>query len=206
MSFLATLSDTGVVAVIRGASAADAITTAEALLRGGVTGIEITYSTPDCCRAIAEVRDAHPDDALLGVGTVTSPEQLHAAVDAGAAFGVSPHTDATILEAANDRALPFLAGAITPTEVVAAHRGGAAAVKIFPGSLVGPGYLKALKGPLPTIPLMPTGGVSVGNMADWFAAGAIAVGMGGNLAAGAPEDVEAAARAARAEFERIRAG
>jgi 2-dehydro-3-deoxyphosphogluconate aldolase / (4S)-4-hydroxy-2-oxoglutarate aldolase len=97
----------------------------------------------------------------------------------------------------------MLPGAITPTEVVAAWDAGAACVKLFPGSLVGPDYLKALRGPLPDIPLMPTGGVSAENLGQWFAAGAVAVGMGGNLAKGSPAEVEAAARATAAALAAV---
>jgi 2-dehydro-3-deoxyphosphogluconate aldolase/(4S)-4-hydroxy-2-oxoglutarate aldolase len=205
VAFLDTLSQTGVVAVIRGSSAANAIAISEALIRGGITGIEITYTTPDCCDAIAHMAKAYGSQAVIGVGTVTSVEQMHAAAEAGASFGVSPHFDAAIVKAAVDRGMPFMPGAITPTEVVTAYQAGATAIKIFPGSLVGPDYLKALKGPLPHIPLMPTGGVSAGNMDQWFAAGAVAVGMGGNLAKGSPDEVEAAAKATKAVLDRIRA-
>jgi 2-dehydro-3-deoxyphosphogluconate aldolase/(4S)-4-hydroxy-2-oxoglutarate aldolase len=97
----------------------------------------------------------------------------------------------------------MLPGAITPTEVVAAWDAGATCVKLFPGSLVGPDYLKALRGPLPDIPLMPTGGVSAENLGQWFAAGAVAVGIGGNLAKGSAAEVEAAARATAAALAAV---
>jgi 2-dehydro-3-deoxyphosphogluconate aldolase/(4S)-4-hydroxy-2-oxoglutarate aldolase len=118
---------------------------------------------------------------------------------------VSPHTDEALLAAAKERQVPFLPGALTPTEVVRAFRAGAACVKLFPGSAVGPGYLKALRGPLPHIPLMPTGGVDEKNLAEWLAAGAVAVGMGGNLATGGPEQIEAAARRVAARLGEARA-
>lgn len=191
--FVTRLSATGIVAVIRAASVDAALACTRALVRGGVTGIEITFSTPGAADAIAQARRELPD-ALIGAGTVLDQASLAAACDAGAAFLVSPHTDETLLDAARERDVPFLPGALTPTEVVRAHRAGAACVKLFPGSAVGPGYVKALRGPLPHIPLMPTGGVDEKNLGEWFAAGVVAVGMGGSLATGTPEAVEAAAR------------
>jgi 2-dehydro-3-deoxyphosphogluconate aldolase/(4S)-4-hydroxy-2-oxoglutarate aldolase len=168
-----------------------------------VTGIEITFSTPGAAEAIAEARRELPD-ALVGAGTVLDWASLTAACDAGATFLVSPHTDEALLEAARERGVPFLAGALTPTEVVRAHRAGATCVKLFPGSAVGPSYVKALRGPLPHIPLMPTGGVDENNLGEWFAAGVVAVGMGGALATGTPEAVEAAARRVSAALRAVR--
>ena len=205
MAFIDTLKATGVVAVIRGSSADEAVAMSEALLRGGVTGIEITYSTPDCCAAIQRVAaTASETGAVVGVGTVRSVDQLLAARDAGATFAVSPHFDRAIVSRAVQENIPMLPGAITPTEVVTAFDAGATVIKIFPGSLVGPSYLKALRGPLPDIPLMPTGGVSVENMGEWFEAGAVAVGMGGKLASGTPATIEAAAAAVSNELALIR--
>ena len=179
---------------LRGANSQQAIDWSAALIRGGVTGIEITYSTPNCCDAIKAVKDQYAD-AAVGVGTVRTVDQLIEAHEAGATYAVSPHFDADIVACAVERGIPMLPGAITPTEVIRAHEAGASVVKLFPGSLVGPSYAKALKGPLPEIPLMPTGGVSVSNMAEWFAAGVVAVGMGGNLAKGTANEVESAAHA-----------
>ena len=202
--FVTRLSATGVVAVIRAASVEAALACTRSLVRGGVTGIEITFSTPGAAEAIAEARRELPG-ALVGAGTVLDQASLAAACDAGAAFLVSPHTDEGLLDAARERDVPFLPGALTPTEVVRAHRAGAACVKLFPGSAVGPGYVKALRGPLPHIPLMPTGGVDENNLGEWFAAGVVAVGMGGSLATGTPEAVEAAARRVSAALRAVRA-
>jgi 2-dehydro-3-deoxyphosphogluconate aldolase / (4S)-4-hydroxy-2-oxoglutarate aldolase len=118
---------------------------------------------------------------------------------------VSPHTDASLIARAVERGVPFLAGALTPTEVVQAFRAGATCVKLFPGSAVGPSYLKALRGPLPHIPLMPTGGVDEHNLGEWLAAGAVAVGMGGKLVQGSPEAIEAAARRVSVALSHARA-
>lgn len=204
MPFIDQLRELGIVAVIRGKSADDAVAMGEALVRGGVRGIEITYSTPDCCSAIRRMKAASKD-ACVGVGTVLTVTQLEEAVAAGAAYAVSPHFDEAIMAAAKRLGIPMLPGAITPTEVVRAWQAGAACIKLFPGSLVGCEYVKALKGPLPQIPLMPTGGVSLDNLHEWFAAGVVAVGMGGNLAKGSPAEIEAAARAASAKLHEVRA-
>ena len=200
MNFLSTLARIRVVAVIRGTSADHAVAMAEALIRGGVLGIEITYSTPDCCAAIRRVVAKAPPEAAIGVGTVLTAAQLSDAVAAGATYAVSPHSDLTLIAEARRLGLPILPGAITPTEIVTAWNAGATCIKLFPGSLVGVDYVKALKGPLPHIPLMPTGGVSLDNLHEWFAAGVVAVGMGGNLAKGTPAEIEVAARAVRARL------
>lgn len=205
MPFIDQLRDIGVVAVIRGKSADDAVAMGEALVRGGVRGIEITYSTPDCCAAIRRMKCNAPADASIGVGTVMTVAQLEDAVSAGAAYAVSPHFDDAIMTAAKRLNIPMLPGAITPTEAVRAWQAGATCIKLFPGSLVGPDYVKALKGPLPQIPLMPTGGVSLDNMHEWFAAGVVAVGMGGNLAKGTPTEIETAARATMEKLRTARA-
>jgi 2-dehydro-3-deoxyphosphogluconate aldolase/(4S)-4-hydroxy-2-oxoglutarate aldolase len=192
-AFLQSLRATGVVGVIRAPSAESAVEIGHALARGGVTGIEVTFSTPGAAKAILRLREALPD-ALVGAGTVLDANQLAAACAAGALFLVSPHFDEQLVGAANERGVPFLPGAFTATEVVRAWNAGAACVKLFPGSAVGPGYVKALRGPLPHIPLMPTGGADENNLADWLEAGAVAVGMGGKLATGSIEDIETAAR------------
>jgi 2-dehydro-3-deoxyphosphogluconate aldolase/(4S)-4-hydroxy-2-oxoglutarate aldolase len=204
MAFLDDLNRTGVVAVIRGASADAAVAMAEALVAGGVFGIEITYSTPDCCAAIRRAKALLPSTALVGVGTVLTVDQLEAARDAGATYAVSPHTDEAIVRRAVNLGLPMLPGAVTPTEIVRAHQLGASCVKLFPGSAVDPDYLKAVRAPLPHIPLMPTGGVALDNMHLWFAAGAVAVGMGGNLAKGTPAEITAAAKLVAAKLAFIR--
>lgn len=202
--FLGQLSSVGVVAVIRAASVDHAVATSHALVRGGVVGIEITFSTPGAAEAIRRVRAELPA-ALVGAGTVLERGELDEAIDAGASFLVSPHLDESLVAAAREREVPFLPGALTPTEIVRAHRAGASCVKLFPGSLVGPSYVKALRGPLPDIALMPTGGVDETNLADWLRAGVVAVGMGGALATGSPDTIEGAARRVSQVLARARA-
>jgi len=204
MSFIDHLRHVGVVAIIRGRSADEAVAMGEALIQGGVLGVEVTYSTPGCCDAIRRLASNAPKEAAIGVGTVLTTAQLDDAVAAGATYIVSPHTDEVLINHAKRLGIPSLPGAITPTEVVRAWQLGATVIKLFPGSLVGPDYLKALRAPLPQIPIMPTGGVSLDNVHEWFAAGAVAVGMGGNLAKGTPAEITAAARQVRARLDELR--
>jgi 2-dehydro-3-deoxyphosphogluconate aldolase/(4S)-4-hydroxy-2-oxoglutarate aldolase len=178
---LEALRSAGVVAVLRAPSADKALRTVEALLAGGITGIEVTYSTPDAAEVIAELARRHGDALHLGAGTVITVEQARSAVEAGAKFLVSPGTDARLGQAMLDTGAGVFLGALTPSEVMAAVQIGAHAVKIFPASLGGPSYLKALRGPFPAVPLMPTGGVSADNVGAWLAAGAVAVGAGSDL-------------------------
>jgi 2-dehydro-3-deoxyphosphogluconate aldolase/(4S)-4-hydroxy-2-oxoglutarate aldolase len=201
--FLKTLSEVTVVAVIRAASADAAVATSHALVRGGVTGIEVTFSTPGAADAIRRVKEELPS-ALIGAGTVLEIAELDAACDAGAKFLVSPHFDPALLDRARERGVPYLPGALTPTEIVRAWKAGASCVKLFPGSAVGPGYVKAIRGPLPDVPLMPTGGVDEKNLGEWLKAGVVAVGMGGALATGTLDEIEVASRRIMGVLKTIR--
>jgi len=178
---LTKISELGVLAVIRGPSPELTVKMVEALIAGGVKGIEITYSTPNAAQVVKTLADKFGADILLGMGTLTKVEQAAEAKAAGAQFLVSPHCNPDLAKAMVSSGLAVMVGALTPTEVELAYRLGADVVKIFPGALVGPSYIKALKGPLPEIPMMPTGGGSIDNVADWFAAGVVAVGAGSEL-------------------------
>jgi 2-dehydro-3-deoxyphosphogluconate aldolase/(4S)-4-hydroxy-2-oxoglutarate aldolase len=171
----------GLLAVIRGPSKNLTITMVKALISGGVTGIEITYSTPQAEDVVRDLRDAYGDSILLGMGTLTKPEQSRTAKEAGANFIVSPICEPALVRAMVESGLATMAGALTPTEIFQAHHMGIDIVKLFPGSLAGPKYIKAIHGPLPDIDIMPTGGVSRDNLRDWFEAGAVAVGAGSAL-------------------------
>lgn len=171
----------GLLAVIRGPDPDLTFKMVAALIEGGVSGIEITYSTPDAAQVVAALDREYGDAIVLGMGTLLEPRQAGEAQDAGARFLVSPHCDAELARAMAATGLPFMLGGLTPTEVVQAHRLGSSVVKLFPGALGGPSYLKALRGPFPHIPIMPTGGVSAANVAEWLAAGAFAVGAGSEL-------------------------
>ncbi len=180
------LKAAGVVAVVRTDSADLAVQVVHALARGGVIAAEVTFTVPNAADAIARLQDDYeagrmPEGFVLGAGTVTSVEQANAAIDAGATYLVSPHTSLPVMRVAAERGVAMLPGALTPGEVFAAHEAGADIVKIFPAARMGPSYLKDLRGPYPSIPLMPTGGVSTANLSDWLVAGAVAVGVGGEL-------------------------
>ncbi len=171
----------GLLAVIRGPSAELTVQMVDALVAGGVLGIEITYSTPKAEDVVAQLHKKYGEQILLGMGTLTQPAQAKTAKAAGARFLVSPICEAGLVKAMVASDLLVMAGALTPTEVYQAWQLGADVVKVFPGSLTGPSYLKALHGPFPQVALMPTGGVSLGNIGEWFGAGAIAVGAGSEL-------------------------
>lgn len=175
------IREVGLLAVIRGPSKELTLEMVAALVAGGVTGIEITYTTPNAAAVVAALAQRFGDQIVLGMGTLTNPAQAAEATQAGAQFLVSPHTEATLAQAMVATGLPVMMGAFTPTEVMASVQLGSDVVKLFPGSLGGPEYMKALKGPFPKVPMMPTGGVDVDNIADWFAAGAVAVGAGSQL-------------------------
>lgn len=172
----------GLVAVVRGASCASAVEVSGALIEGGVFGIEVTFTTPEAHQAMRELNEEYGDRILLGAGTLTTAEHVELSAAAGATFLVCPGCDPELLPAMSRMGLTVMPGVLTPSELMLASRLGAEAVKLFPGSLGGPSYLKGLRGPFPEIPIMPTGSVSAENVADWFAAGAFAVGVGGALA------------------------
>ena len=175
------VKELGLLAVIRGPSPELTVQMVEALIIGGVKGIEITYSTPNAEEVLKKLAAKFGDSIVLGMGTLTKPEQAESAKAAGANFLVSPICEPELVKAMVATGLLTMAGALTPTEVYRAYSLGTDVVKIFPGSLGGPAYIKALKGPFPYIPMMPTGGVNAGNAADWFAAGVVAVGAGSEL-------------------------
>ncbi|MEE8357252.1 MAG: bifunctional 4-hydroxy-2-oxoglutarate aldolase/2-dehydro-3-deoxy-phosphogluconate aldolase [Anaerolineales bacterium] len=175
------IKNLGLLAVIRGPSLDLTIKMVGALVDGGVTGIEITFTTPKALEVVKSLNQEFGSNIILGMGTLTKPEQAEAAKNAGAIFLVSPHTELSLAKAMIETGLPVMMGALTPSEVMKAWTLGSDVVKLFPGSLGGPAYMKSLKGPFPNIPLMPTGGVSDTNLKEWFDAGAFAVGAGSNL-------------------------
>jgi 2-dehydro-3-deoxyphosphogluconate aldolase/(4S)-4-hydroxy-2-oxoglutarate aldolase len=186
----------GVVAIARRLTADGAPRVADALLAGGVLAFEITLNEPvdSALRAIESVASRSPS-LVIGAGTVLTIDAAKLAIDAGATFLVMPHTDPELVAWAAARGVSTLPGAATPTEVLAAWRAGAAAVKVFPASVVGPAFVRECRGPFPDIPLVPSGGVTAQTAADFIAAGAAAVGVGGWLIGDAePAGVTARAR------------
>jgi len=175
------IETTGVVAIIRASDSDELIHVVDALHRGGLTCIEVTMTTPNALSVISESRKACGDKAAIGVGSVLDPETARAAILAGAQFVVAPITCEATIEMCKRYGTPVVPGAMTPTEVVRAWQAGADMVKVFPTSSLGPSVIKDIKGPLPQIKLLPTGGVNLDTVASFIKAGASAVGVGGAL-------------------------
>jgi 2-dehydro-3-deoxyphosphogluconate aldolase/(4S)-4-hydroxy-2-oxoglutarate aldolase len=184
--------------VVRAPRIPDPVALAEALAGSGIRAVELTFTTPDVLAAISAGAAA---GHLVGVGTVLTADQAKQAIDAGAAFLVTPGLRSDVASVALDAGVPVLIGALTPTEVQVAVEAGAAAVKIFPAKLFGPSYLKDLHGPYPDVPLIPSGGVNAGNAKSFLDSGAVAVTAGTDVvppdlvAAGAWTEIAARARA-----------
>jgi len=175
------LTDPGIIAVVRAQKQEQVIPLSEALIAGGVIAIEITMTTPNAIAAIRDAREKLGERALIGVGTVLDAKVCREAIEAGAEFVVTPicRTEFVAIARAADR--PIMLGAYTPTEAQIAHEAGADFIKIFPADTLGPGYIKALRAPLPHLKIVPTGGVDVHNVGDFFKAGCAAVGVGGSM-------------------------
>lgn len=169
-----------IVAVVRADNAEQAVQISKACVEGGITNIEVTFTVPDADEAIARLRHEYPQ-IKVGAGTVLDKVTARLAILKGAQFIVSPSFDEEIVKLCNLYQIPYIPGCETITEMVKAMSHGADIIKLFPGSTFGPEYVKAIKGPLPDINLMPTGGVSLDNINDWIDNGCIAVGVGGKL-------------------------
>ena len=178
---IAALTDPGIIAVVRAQSRGQVLPLSEALLAGGVRAIEITTSTPEAIEAIREATKALGERAFIGVGTVLDVETCHAACEAGAEFIVSPVTKPELVAAAHEHDRPAILGAYTPTEAQAAHEAGSDFVKLFPADGLGPRFIKNLLAPLPHLRLVPTGGITVENAAEFLNAGCAALGIGSAL-------------------------
>ncbi|MFZ5595839.1 MAG: bifunctional 2-keto-4-hydroxyglutarate aldolase/2-keto-3-deoxy-6-phosphogluconate aldolase [Bacillota bacterium] len=176
----------GIVAVIRAETSEKACSIVEAVRAGGISAIEITMTVPGAIEVIKEVaRKFINEDIIIGVGSVLDSETARSAILAGAQYVVSPHLNPGVIKLCNRYQVPCMPGAMSVKEVVEAMELGAEIVKVFPGEVVGPSFIKAVKGPLPQANMMPTGGVSLENVRDWFLAGAVALGVGGSLTKGA---------------------
>jgi 2-dehydro-3-deoxyphosphogluconate aldolase/(4S)-4-hydroxy-2-oxoglutarate aldolase len=176
------MTDIGIVPVVRTTSAESAIKSIEAIYRGGVRSAEITMTVPGAIKALEKIADQFGDKIMLGAGTVLDPETARACMLAGAQFFVTPSLNLATIEIAKRYSKVICAGALTPTEVLAAWQAGADVVKIFPANSVGgPKYIKSLKGPFPQIEMIPTGGVNLQTAGEFLKAGACAVAVGGEL-------------------------
>ncbi len=199
LDLTAELAATRLLAVIRGTDTAAAIATGTTLLAEGVSIVEVALTTPGACEAIEAIRATAPEGSLVGAGTVLTTADVADVAAAGAQFVVTPAVVESIAESAR-RGLPVAAGAFTPTEAYTAVRLGASAIKLFPVSVGGPAYLKAVRDPFPDIPFVAVGGVGLADLPGYFAAGAIAVGVGGPLVGDAASggDLDALRERARA--------
>jgi 2-dehydro-3-deoxyphosphogluconate aldolase / (4S)-4-hydroxy-2-oxoglutarate aldolase len=172
----------GLIPLIRGASASEAMDIATAIKAGGSSFLEITMTVPGAIEVISELAPKYKDEFVIGAGTVLDPETGRAALLAGAQFLVSPTLNFDLVNLAHRYSAVVIPGAMTPSEILAAWNAGADLVKVFPaGQLGGPDYIRAIKGPLPQVLLMPAGGVSIQNVRAFIQAGAAAVAAGGEL-------------------------
>jgi 2-dehydro-3-deoxyphosphogluconate aldolase / (4S)-4-hydroxy-2-oxoglutarate aldolase len=201
------IAECGLVAVIRAESAKQAAQIAEACAAGGIMALEITYTVPGATAVIEHLAKEFAGRILLGAGTVLDSETARIAILAGAHFVVSPALNTETARLCNRYQVAHIPGAGTIAEVVAAMECGAEIVKAFPGEILGPAFVKAVKGPLPQAALMPTGGVTLENAVEWIKAGAVALGVGGHLTAGAKSgDFASITRVARQFVEKIKEG
>ncbi len=185
---IAGLAEERIVAVLRVPDAELVGPAVAALEGGGLGAVELTFTTPGVARELERARQRHPG-LLLGAGTITRAEEARVAADAGADFLVTPHLDRRLLGECLATGLPVIPGVLTPSELAAAVDGGAELVKLFPAGSVGTAHLRALRGPFPHVRFVPTGGIALADVTDWLAAGALAVGVGGELCS--PELIEA---------------
>ncbi|TWH77781.1 bifunctional 2-keto-4-hydroxyglutarate aldolase/2-keto-3-deoxy-6-phosphogluconate aldolase [Sedimentibacter saalensis] len=188
------IENVGVVAVVRAENSQQAKNIALACMNGGIDSIEITFTVPGAQKVIEALTEEFGDTLLVGAGTVLDSETARIAILAGAKFIVSPAFDIDTARLCNRYQILYMPGCVSLTEMIKAMEAGADVIKVFPGSLVGPEYIKAVKGPLPQAVLMPTGGVSLDNVDQWIKNGCIAVGVGGNLTKGSSEEMTKSAK------------
>ena len=200
------LRSCGLVAVVRAKNAEDALRIGEACVKGGCAGIELTFTTPGITSIIERMSAEYAgSDFVIGAGTVMDPETARLAILAGAQYVVSPYFNADTVRMCNRYRVACMPGAMSIAEVVAGMEAGADIIKVFPGELFGPKIIKSIHGPIPQAELMPTGGVSVENVAEWIRAGAVAVGAGSSLTAGAKTgDYDLITKTAKEFVEQIR--
>ncbi|MBN2218393.1 MAG: bifunctional 4-hydroxy-2-oxoglutarate aldolase/2-dehydro-3-deoxy-phosphogluconate aldolase [Pirellulales bacterium] len=173
---------TGIVSILRAPNSEGLVDVAEALLAGGVDIIEVTFTVPGAPRVLEQVAGRLGSRVVLGAGSILDTETARIAMLSGAQFIVAPTVNLEVIQMCRRYGVPVMPGAMTPTEVLTAWQSGADVVKVFPSEVTGPAHIKAIHGPLPQIPLMPTGGVNLKTAADFLRAGAVALGAGGALA------------------------
>jgi 2-dehydro-3-deoxyphosphogluconate aldolase/(4S)-4-hydroxy-2-oxoglutarate aldolase len=171
----------GVVAIIRADSSEQLIDASRALIEGGISGIEVTMTTPNALKVIADVRRVFGDKALVGVGSILDVKTAEAAIAAGAEYVITPVFRPEVIAYCNRAGKPIFSGSYTPTEAQVAHELGADFIKIFPADALGPKYIQAIRGPLPHLRIVPTGGVDLTTAGDFIRAGCVAVAAGSSL-------------------------
>lgn len=210
VTILNKLENAGVIAVVRGKDQMEALRATDAIIAGGTKGIELTFTVPNAEVVIKELVEKYKDnqEVVIGAGTVLDPITARIAIMAGAEYIVSPFFDKETAEVCNLYQIPYLPGCMTITEMKEALKSGVDIIKLFPGSAFGPEIVKAFKAPMPQLNIMPTGGVGLDNMKDWFNAGVVAVGVGGNLLAPATKgdfaEVTKVAEQYMTEFSKIK--
>lgn len=207
MSKLSTLNrihELGIVPVVRGKNEEEAIEYCKGLIEGGINVLEVTFTIPNALEVFKKLQEELPKETLIGAGTVTDPVTARLAILNGAKFIVSPSFDKEVAKLCNRYQIPYMPGCITPTEILQALEYGVDVVKLFPGSLAGPDYIKAIHGPIPYVNIMPTGGVSLDNLEEWFAAGVYSVGAGSNLVKGSKEEIKEKSKAYLEKIKEVR--
>lgn len=180
----------GIVAVLRASSVEEAKEKAMAIFEGGIKIIEVTFTVPNADSVIRELSSLKEKGAWIGAGTVLDVDMCRKAIESGAQFIVSPHLDEDISKYCKEKGVFYMPGVMTPTEIVKALKLGHKILKLFPGEVLKPTFVKAMKGPFPEVEFVPTGGVSLENLHEWFEAGVLAVGVGTALTKGTPDEVK----------------
>lgn len=175
------LHENYLVAVVRGKDEDETKKIVDEIIKGGFKNIEITFTVPNAEEVINQVHKQYGDDIVLGAGTVLDAATAQIAINKGAQYIVSPHLDTNISKLCNIYSIPYLPGCSSATEIIEALRYGSDLIKLFPGGQLGAGFIKDIKGPVPNVELMPSGGVNLDNVSDWIEKGSFAVGIGGDL-------------------------
>lgn len=195
-----------IVAVIRGKDEQDAIAISEACIKGGINNIEVTFTTPNANKVIVQLNQQYQStNTLIGAGTVLDAETARLAIISGAKYVVSPHFDKEISKMCNRYSIPYMPGCSSVTDIVESLTSGVDVVKAFPGGLLGPAFIKNVKGPLPHVEIMPSGGVNLDNILEWMESGSFAVGVGSELTKGiTDENYDLVETRARQYVEKVR--
>lgn len=194
LDVLKRIEEVGVVAVVRAETESHAIEISKACMAGGIDAIEVTFTVPGANYVIETLVKEFGNKLIVGAGTVLDSETARIAILAGAKYIVSPSFNLETSKLCNRYQIPYMPGCMTITEVVTAMEAGASIIKVFPGSVFGPSFIKAIKAPLPQSVLMPTGGVDLSNVGEWIKNGCVAVGVGGNLTKGTSEEMTSVAK------------